>query len=311
VKIYTSLEEIGNIPNPVLTIGTFDGVHIGHQKIIEQLNQRAEKVGGESVLFTFFPHPRMVIHPENHGIKLIQSQEEKIEKLQQLGLKHLIIFPFTLAFSELTAADFVREFLVDKIKVHTVIVGYDHQFGKNREGNLQYLQQKSREFGFEVQEISAQEINDVNISSSKIRQALGLGDVETASHYLNGFFELRGKVIQGNQLGRTIGYPTANIEISDPLKMIPAHGVYAVKVYFENKNIAEGMMNIGIRPTVDSSLTTHIEVHIFDFSEVIYNQKIRVSLIKHVRSEKKFASINALTRQLEQDETTVRSYFSN
>ena len=310
MKIYTNFDEIGRIPNPVLTIGTFDGVHVGHQKIIEQLNHRAEEVGGESVLFTFFPHPRMVIHPMSHGIKLIQTQEEKIEKLARLGLKHLIVFPFTREFSELTADEFVSQFLVAKLHVHTIIVGYDHQFGKNREGNLQFLQSRASKYGFLVEEISAQEINDVNISSSKIRTALAKGDISTTNHYLNESFELSGTVVHGNKLGRTIGFPTANICVDDPLKLIPGNGVYGVKVTLENGELHTGMMNIGTRPTLDASMTTHIEVHLFDFSGDIYNQKIRVSLIERVREEQKFANVEALKQQLAQDEIFVRTSFS-
>ena len=311
MKIYTHFDEIANIPNPVLTIGTFDGVHVGHQKIIEQLNRRAEEVGGESVLFTFFPHPRMVIHPENHGIKLIQTQEEKIEKLARLGLKHLVVFPFTKEFSELTAKEFVCNFLVESLHVNTIIVGYDHQFGKNREGNLAFLQTHAKEYKFTVQEISAQEINDVNISSSKIRTALLKGDIRTANFYLNDTFELQGTVVHGNKLGRTIGFPTANIQIDDNLKLIPGNGVYAVRVVLENKQEQIGMMNIGTRPTINNELTLHIEVHLFDFSEIIYNQKIRVYLVEHVREEKKFSSIDELKLQLVHDETFVRTFFAN
>lgn len=311
MKIYTNFDEIGQIPNPVLTIGTFDGVHVGHQKIIERLNQRANEVGGESVLFTFFPHPRMVIHPTKHEIKLIQTQEEKIEKLARLGLKHLIVFPFTKEFSTLTADEFVSQFLVAKLHVHTIIVGYDHQFGKDREGNLQFLESCSLKYGFSTEEISAQEINDVNISSSKIRTALANGDIFTANHYLNEAFEMCGTVIHGNKLGRTLGFPTANLEIHDVLKLIPRNGVYGVKVALESGREYEGMMNIGTRPTFDDSLKTHIEVHLFDFKEDIYNQKIRISLRVRVREEQKFGNIEMLKQQLTQDEIFVRNYFSN
>ena len=311
MKIYTNFDEIGRIPNPVLTIGTFDGVHVGHQKIIEQLNKRATEVGGESVLFTFFPHPRMVIEPTNHGIKLIQTQEEKIEKLACLGLKHLIVFPFTSDFSELTAEEFVSQFLVAKLHVHTIIVGYDHQFGNNREGNLAFLTSRASFYNFEVKEISAQEINDVNISSSKIRKALAKGDITTTNHYLNESFKICGTVIHGNKLGRTIGFPTANLQIDDPLKLIPCNGVYGVEVLLANGQIHLGMMNIGVRPTIDDSMATHIEVHLFDFSEEIYNQKIRVSLVVRVRDEQKFIHVDALKNQLAQDEIFVRTFFSN
>ncbi len=311
MKIYTNFEEIGKIPNPVLTIGTFDGVHVGHQKIIEQLNQRAAEVGGESVLFTFYPHPRMVIQPTTHGIKLIQTQEEKIEKLARLGLKHLIVFPFTTAFSELTAEEFVAQFLVAKLHVHTIIVGYDHQFGKNRDGNLAFLTSCAALYNYEVKEISAQEINDVNISSSKIRTALAKGDITTTNHYLNEPFQMQGTVIHGNKLGRTIGFPTANLAIADDLKLIPCNGVYGVKVLLENGETHAGMMNIGVRPTVNDTPTTHIEVHLFDFAQEIYEQIIRVFLLVRVRDEQKFSNVEALKYQLKQDEIFVRTFFAN
>lgn len=311
MKIYTNFEEIGKIPNPVLTIGTFDGVHVGHQKIIEQLNQRAAEVGGESVLFTFYPHPRMVIQPTTHGIKLIQTQEEKIEKLARLGLKHLIVFPFTTAFSELTAEEFVAQFLVAKLHVHTIIVGYDHQFGKNRDGNLAFLTSRAAMYKFEVQEISAQEINAVNISSSKIRTALAKGDITTTNHYLNEPFQIQGTVVHGNKLGRTIGFPTANLAVADALKLIPCNGVYGVEVLLENGEFHQGMMNIGVRPTINNDAETHIEVHIFDFSQEIYNQKVKVSLLVRVRDEQKFNDVHQLKNQLKNDELFVRTYFSN
>jgi riboflavin kinase/FMN adenylyltransferase len=252
----------------------------------------------------------MVIQPTTHGIKLIQTQEEKIEKLARLGLKHLIVFPFTKEFSELTAAEFVAQFLVAKLHVHTIIVGYDHQFGKNRDGNLEFLVSQSALYNFEVKEISAQEINDVNISSSKIRAALAKGDITTTNHYLNEPFQIRGTVIHGNKLGRTIGFPTANLAIDDSLKLIPCNGVYGVEVILENGKKHIGMMNIGVRPTIDESTTTHIEVHLFDFTQQIYDQKIRVSLVVRVRDEQKFIHVEALQNQLAQDEIFVRTFFS-
>jgi riboflavin kinase/FMN adenylyltransferase len=309
VKVYSDFEAISHIQNPVLTIGTFDGVHVGHQKIIERLNKKAEEVGGESVLFTFFPHPRMVINPENHGIKLIQSQAEKLEKLERLGLDHLIVFPFTEAFSELTAHDFVYEFLVKKLKVHTIIVGYDHQFGKNREGNLTYLINKGKAYHFDVIEIPAQDINDVNVSSSKIRQALDDGKIAIANHYLNEPFQLWGKVIHGNKLGRTIGFPTANVAMYDPLKIIPAFGVYGVSMQLADGKLVYGMMNIGNKPTVNDDKSTYVEVSIFDFSEDIYDTNVRVFLHTYVRTEKKFDSLNELIIQIQKDEQVIRSYF--
>lgn len=310
MKVYRDFEEVGNIPNAVLTIGTFDGVHVGHQKIIQRVNAEAEKINGESVLFTFFPHPRMVISPDNHGLKLIQTQEEKIDNLERLGLDHLIIFPFTKEFSNLSAEDFVRKFLVEKLKVKTIVVGYDHQFGKNREGTLKHLQQLSETLPFTVIEIPAHEIDEVNVSSTKIRQAIETGDIETANTYLKEPFELSGKVVEGKQLGRTIGFPTANIEIEDPLKIIPAIGVYAVKVKTEDGRTFNGMMNIGTRPTVTDELEVKLEVFILDFSGNLYGQRITVSLLQRIRGEHRFQSVDILRTQLQEDEKTVRSIFN-
>ncbi len=309
MKIYTDIEQFQSIKNPVLTIGTFDGVHVGHQKIIEKMKEIARKTNGETVIFTFFPHPRMVVNPANHGIQLIQSQEEKFEKLAKLGVDHVIVFPFTKAFSEITAAEFVSDILISKLNIHTIIVGYDHQFGKNREGNLTYLENKGKECGFEVIEIPAHEINAVNVSSSKIRHALSEGDIETANHYLNGSFEIWGKVIHGNKLGRSIGFPTANIGVDDSLKIVPGKGVYAVTVSIDGGKALFGMMNIGVRPTVNQELKETIEVNIFDFKEDIYEKSVRVCLHKRIRNEHKFDGIASLTTQLKQDEKTVRSYF--
>jgi riboflavin kinase/FMN adenylyltransferase len=311
VKVYRDFEEVGDIPNAVLTIGTFDGVHLGHQKIIERLKAEAKKVNGETVLFTFFPHPRMVIDPTNHGLKLIQTQAEKIENLERLGLDHLIIFPFTKSFSNLTADEFVKDYLVNKLNVKTIVVGYDHQFGKNREGTLKHLQKLSETLPFKVIEIPAHEVDEINVSSTKIRKAIEIGDVQTANSYLNEPFEISGKIVKGNQIGRTIGFPTANIEIGDELKIIPAIGVYAVEIVVEDQRILQGMMNIGIRPTVTDSKEVKVEVFIFDFSEAIYDQRIKVYLLQRIRGEHRFQSVEVLRAQLQEDEKTVRSIFSH
>lgn len=311
MKVYRDFEEVENIPNAVLTIGTFDGVHLGHQKIIERLKSEAKKINGETVLFTFFPHPRMVINPTNHGLKLIQTEAEKIENLERLGLDHLIIFPFTKAFSNLSADDFVKEYLIEKLHVKTIVVGYDHQFGKNREGTLKHLQKLSENLPFEVIEIPAHEVDEINVSSTKIRKAIEIGDVQTANNYLNEPFEISGKVVKGNQIGRTIGFPTANIEVNDALKIVPAIGVYAVEIVLADQRKFKGMMNIGIRPTVTDSEEIKIEVFIFDFSEVIYDQRIKVYLLQRIRGEHRFQSLEVLRAQLQEDEKTVRSIFSH
>jgi riboflavin kinase/FMN adenylyltransferase len=309
VNIYNDFSSISAIKNPVLTIGTFDGVHIGHKKIIDQLNEEATKIGGESVLFTFFPHPRMVIFPESHGLKLIQTQEEKLEKLKEMGLQNVIVFPFTFEFSRLTALEFVRDMLVNQLHVKKLVIGYDHQFGKNREGSIHFLRDVAETYEFEVIEIPAQDIDAVHVSSTKIREALLTGDIEKANDYLGAPFELIGKVVKGKQLGRTIGFPTANLKLANELKIIPQNGVYAVKVFYQ-ENCFEGMMNIGIRPTIESENDTTIEVHIFDFDQTIYGESLRVELYKKTRDEQKFNGIDALKNQLKSDEISIRTFFN-
>ena len=309
MNIYNDFSSISAIKNPVLTIGTFDGVHIGHKKIIDQLNEEATKIGGESVLFTFFPHPRMVIFPESHGLKLIQTQEEKLEKLKEMGLQNVIVFPFTFEFSRLTALEFVRDMLVNQLHVKKLVIGYDHQFGKNREGSIHFLRDVAETYEFEVIEIPAQDIAAVHVSSTKIREALLSGDIEKANDYLGAPFELIGNVVKGKQLGRTIGFPTANLKLANELKIIPQNGVYAVKVFYQ-ENCFKGMMNIGIRPTIESENDTTIEVHIFDFDQTIYGESLRVELSKKTRDEQKFNGIEALKNQLKLDEISIRTFFN-
>jgi riboflavin kinase/FMN adenylyltransferase len=310
MNIFNGFEEITPINNAVLTIGTFDGVHIGHQKILQQLNEEAYKIDGETVLFTFYPHPRMVLNPTNHGLKLIQTQEEKIEKLKRQGLQNLIVQPFTSEFSNLSAKDFVEKFLIEKLNVKKLVIGHDHQFGKNREGTLEFLNNMAAKYNFEVIEIPAQEINEVNISSTRIRKAIESGNFEVANAYLGDPFELNGIVVKGNQLGRTIGFPTANIELKSDIKIIPQKGVYAVEIQLSDFTYYIGMMNIGNRPTVNNELKETIEVNIFDFDEVIYSSEIKVRIFTRIRDEHKFESIEKLKEQLSNDEKTCRSYFS-
>jgi riboflavin kinase/FMN adenylyltransferase len=311
MKIYQGFDQLLDIPNPVLTIGTFDGVHIGHQKIIQQLNREAEAIGGESVLFTFYPHPRMVLYPDSHGLRLIQTQVEKMEKLRRMGLQNVIVHPFTKEFSRLTAVEFVRNYLVNRLKVKKLVIGYDHQFGKNREGSIDFLKEVAPVYGFEVQEIGAQEINEVDISSTKIRNAVLAGDMNLAKSYLGEPFELHGKVIKGNALGRSIGFPTANLDIESDIKLIPKLGVYAVNVVLSNGSIKEGMMNIGIRPTIANHDDLSIEVNLFDFDGDLYDQYITVQLLSRFRDEMKFDSIPDLMEQLNHDKDTIRTYFNS
>lgn len=309
MNVFQDFHSIDKIHHPVITIGTFDGVHIGHQKIINQLNEEAEKINGESVLFTFYPHPRMVLYPESHGIKLIQTQEEKMAKLEKMGLKNCIVFPFTFEFSRMTALEFVRDFLVNQLHVKKLVIGYDHQFGKNREGSLQFLKDICETYDFEVIEIPAQDIDEVNVSSTKIREAILAGNIEKANDYLGDIFELTGTVVKGNQLGRTIGYPTANIVLNSDLKLIPGNGVYAVRVNVRGVWFG-GMMNIGTRPTVVSNGGRTIEVNIFDFDQTIYDETVTVQFLSKWRDEQKFNGLEELKNQLKLDEETIRTVLS-
>ena len=306
MRIFNDLNALAEILNPVVTIGTFDGVHLGHQKILQSLLDEAQRMDGESVLLTFYPHPRMILYPESHGMKLLQTQAEKMEKLAEFGLQNLIIYPFSFDFSRLTALEFVRDILVNKLHVRKIVIGYDHQFGKNREGNIQYLKDIADTYEFEVIEIPAQDIDEVKISSTKIREALLKGDVKRAAVFLGQCYQLSGKVIRGRAMGRTIGYPTANIEVNSDLKLVPGIGVYAVEVYVEGKTL-RGMLNIGRRPTVVSTDNVNLEVHILDFQEDIYDKMITLRFIERVRDEQKFESVEALKQQLQKDEKFVRT----
>ena len=311
MNIFQGFEHLEGIVNPVLTIGVFDGVHVGHQKIIEQLNREAELIGGESVLFTFYPHPRMVLYPESHELRLIQTQAEKIDKLRRIGLKNIIVHPFTLEFSRLTAVEFVRDYLVNRLNVKKLVIGYDHQFGKNREGSITFLKEVAKTYNFEVIEIDAQEVDEVNISSTKIRNAIMEGDMELANTYLGEPFELNGKVVEGEALGRSLGFPTANLDIESEIKLIPKLGVYAVNVVLSNGSIQEGMMNIGLRPTIANHHGLSIEVNLFDFSGDLYNEYVTVQFLSRFRDELKFDSILELKEQLAKDEENIRSYFAS
>jgi riboflavin kinase/FMN adenylyltransferase len=308
MRIFNGLVGVEKIKKPVITIGTFDGVHLGHQKIIENLVQTANEVGGESVLMTFSPHPRMVLFPDSHNLQLIQTEEEKYKKLATTGIENCIIFPFTFEFSRLSAMEFVRDILVNKLNIHTIIIGYDHQFGRNREGNISYLQEVSSIYDFQAVEIPAREIDAVNVSSTKIRRAILEGEIELANQYLGNPHILTGKVIQGNQLGRTIGFPTANIQVNDATKIIPGNGVYLVQVNYR-EFLLNGIMNIGVRPTVGESVENRIEIHIFDFNEDIYGQELQVLVIKKVRNEFKFDSVDQLASQIAEDIRFARDFF--
>lgn len=291
-----------------VTIGTFDGVHIGHQKIIEKLVLEAKANHKKSLLLTFFPHPRMVLQ-QDASVKLINTIQERIDLLAKTGLDYLIIHPFSRDFSRLTALDFVRDILVNQLNTSKLIIGYDHHFGKNREGNIEQLTEYSHLYDFNVEEIPAQDIDEIAVSSTKIRKALLNGELKTANNYLGYSFVLRGVVVNGKKLGSKIGFPTANINVEETYKLIPKTGVYVVQALIDNK-LTFGMMNIGSRPTVNGSSQT-IEVHFFDFKKDLYNQHISVELLYFLREEQKFNSIEMLTNQLKQDEISSRNYLQN
>ncbi len=249
MKIHKGLDSIQPIRNAVVTIGTFDGVHIGHQEILQRLKEIASKIEGETVVITFWPHPRLVLFPNDDSLKLLSTFEEKAEILLKLGIDHLVAIPFTKEFSNLTSEQFTRQVLLEKIGTKRLVIGYDHRFGKNREGSFEHLKANEKEYGFKVEEISKQEIDNIAVSSTKIRKALEIGDVKTANSYLGQHYSLSGKVVEGNRIGRTIGFPTANIDIAEKFKLVPADGVYAVKVSLAEGSF-QGMLNIGNRPTI-------------------------------------------------------------
>jgi len=309
LKTYNHLSEFKRLNNAVVTIGTFDGVHYGHQKIIKRLCELAKSTGGESVILTFFPHPRLIIDPENQDLKMINTIEEKAAILASLGVDHLIITPFTRDFSNLSPSEYIKNILVDTIGTKQIIIGYDHRFGKDRSGGMKDLTAFSGPYGYGIEEIGEQDINDVAVSSTKIRQSLLSGDVKLASEYLGYNFSLCGPVIKGDKIGRTIGFPTANIFIEQPYKLIPSDGIYAVTVEMEQESYP-GMAYIGQRPTING-MTRNIEVNIFDFNKEIYGQSIKMNFCEFLRHDVKFTGLEALKVQLHQDKEDTLSYFRN
>ena len=299
MRIYNSIEDFKKNKDVVLTTGTFDGVHIGHQKIIKRVKQLADKYNGESAILTFFPHPRMVLFPDDNEIKLLNTIEERVELLRKFGIDSLIIHPFTKEFSRLRSLDFVRDILVNKIGTKKLVIGYDHHFGRNREGSFEHLKEYAPLYGFDVEEIPAQEIDDINVSSTKIRKALLKGDVTTASHFLGYCYKITVKVVRGKALGRKLSYPTANIEVQEKYKLIPANGIYAVKVIIDGIKKA-GMLSIGERPTIPDA-NFAIEVNIFDFNADIYGKTISIEFVKRIRNEEKFDGLDTLKAQLHRD----------
>ncbi|GAA4111405.1 bifunctional riboflavin kinase/FAD synthetase [Aquimarina addita] len=308
MKRYTDAATYDNEIPSVVTIGTFDGVHIGHRKIIERLIEAAKRNGLESVILTFFPHPRMVLQKDTN-IKLIHTIDERIQVLEQTGLDSLIIHPFTKEFSRLSAGEYVEQMLIEKLNVRHVIIGYDHRFGRNRNSNITDLASFGMHNNFTVEEISKQDIDDVAVSSTKIREALMEGDIEKANKFLGYKFMLTGKITKGKELGRKLGYPTANLWIKEDYKLIPKKGVYIVQSKIDNK-IYFGMMNIGMNPTVNGKHQT-IETHFFDASFNLYEKKIQIEMLKRIRNEKKFNSIDELKAAMQEDEDFSRDYINS
>ncbi|MBF2707116.1 bifunctional riboflavin kinase/FAD synthetase [Flavobacterium soyangense] len=308
MKIFHSINDFISTKKTILTLGTFDGVHAGHRKILERLTQNVEKGKYESLVLTFFPHPRMVLQ-EQSGIKLLNTIPEKIDLLEKIGIENLVIHPFDESFSKLTAQEFVKNILVDKFHIQKIIIGHDHRFGRNRTANIDDLIAFGKLYDFEVEQISVQEVNDVSISSTKIRNALMGGNMALANEYLGYKYFLTGTVFKGKQLGRTIGFRTANLQPEEDYKLIPGNGVYVVKSIINQKTVY-GMMNIGFNPTVAGE-NLSVEIHFFDFDADLYNQEIRVSILEYLRPEQKFDSIDLLKKQLEIDKETALEYLNN
>jgi riboflavin kinase / FMN adenylyltransferase len=308
LKIFHATQDFKSDKKTIVTIGTFDGVHIGHKKIIDKIVQNCKSENVESIILTFFPHPRMVLN-ENSDIKLLNTIAEKSELLAKNGIQNLVIQNFNTAFSELSAEEFVANVLVKQLNIQKIIIGHDHHFGKNRSANINDLIIFGKKYNFEVEQISVEEIDDVAISSTKIRNAIIDGNIALANEYLGYNYQISGNVIKGKQLGRTIGFPTANINLEENYKLIPKFGVYIVKSFFENKTIF-GIMNIGLKPTFDEKNVT-IEVHFLDFNADLYNKKITVSILEFIREEQKFDGIDELKSQIEKDKIFALNFLAN
>ncbi len=312
MTVYTDIQNLPIFKNAVITIGTFDGVHFGHQQILSLMKSAAKQVNGETVIITFHPHPRKIIGANKAPIYLLNTLDEKINLLEKYGIDHLVIIPFTEKFAQQSAEDYIADFLVNTFHPHTIIIGHDHRFGKDRIGDFQLLEDKALKFGYQVKEIPGYMLNDVTISSTKIREALLNGDIEKAHDLLSYDYYFTGKIVKGNQLGRTIGYPTANIQMMDENKLIPCNGVYSVLLSNENLKINQlgGMMNIGYRPTVDGNERT-IEVNLFNFDQSIYDETLTITLKKYLRSEEKFSGLDKLKIQLEKDKQAALDSLKN
>lgn len=300
MKIYHGIEDFVRLNYAVVTSGTFDGVHVGHQKILSRLQETASKNNGETVVLTYWPHPRLVLHPEDTSLKLLNTFEEKAELLKAQGIQHLVRIPFTKEFSQLSSEEFITQIIVQTIGTKKLVIGHDHHFGKNREGSFEQLKLNGPKYGFEVEEIPRQDVDHIGVSSTKIRKALEEGDIETATHFLGNPYSITGRVVMGDKLGRILGYPTANIEIDTAYKLIPADAIYAVTIQYEHQRF-KGMLYIGNRPTVQG-IKRNIEVNIFDFSKDIYGESLTIYFHKLIRRDTKFNDLEELKNQLHLDQ---------
>ena len=304
MKVFTTIPNYPSENKSIVTIGTFDGVHLGHRVVLRRMREIAKKTKGKSVLLTFSPHPRHVLHKDNQDMKLITTLQEKQDLINQAGLDNLVIHEFTKKFSRIKPVNFVRDILVEQLNVHTLVIGYDHHFGRNREGSIQELTTLADLYDFNIEKIDPQYFEDVTVSSSKIRKLIEKGEMVKAKQYLGYEFMLNGKVIKGNSLGKTINFPTANIVVENKWKILPADGVYAVKIVLEAKEY-KGMMNIGQKPTVDGNGIS-LEVNIFDFNQDIYGKGIEIRFVKRIRDERKFENLQELKKQLLIDRNKAR-----
>lgn len=308
MKVYQSIEEFERIPFAVVTIGTFDGVHTGHQKIISRLAEAAALNHGETVLLTFFPHPRMVLQPDDDTLKMITTMDERIELLRKAGIHHLIIQSFSKEFSRISATEFVRDILINKIGTRVLVIGYDHHFGRNREGNYKNLEALAPVYNFQLEEITEQEVNEVAVSSTKIRNALLAGDISTANALLGYDFSLTGKIVEGEHIGKSLGFPTANISIDEKYKLIPAEGIYAVMVSID-RELFKGMLYIGKRPSFNG-IKQSMEVNIFHFNRNIYGKPVSVFFKAFIRGDQHFANTELLVAKMKEDELNATKILS-
>jgi riboflavin kinase/FMN adenylyltransferase len=305
MKIYNNFSDFVKVPNAIVTIGTFDGVHLGHQAILKDMVKTAKDIGGETVVITFYPHPRQVLNINAANLRFITTQDEKLQLLEKSGVDNVIVVNFTKEFSRVSSEDFIRDYIIEHINPVKLVIGYDHHFGNNRMGDFNLLSEMQNKYNFQVQRIEAHDVENIAVSSTKIRHSLQQGDIERANALLGYQFSYIGKVVSGNKIGREIGYRTANIEVEREFRLIETSGVYATYVDYEGKEY-KSMTYIGKKPTVNNDETENIEVHLFDFDGDIYDKEIKVRFVKRVRGEQKFESLDALKKQIQIDEKNIR-----